>query len=87
MLSRSLISQTLTSNIVANVGAKPFTTTAILQAKTKSSRKYAQYFRVLELDPDSSQDLVRRQYIRLVKKFHPDSAPGQEEKFHLIDEV
>jgi DnaJ-domain-containing protein 1 len=60
---------------------------------TKDGRFYAACFQTLELDPDSSQDLVRRQYIRLVKKFHPDSAKSDSEKeafmkvFLKIDEV
>ena len=59
----------------------------------KDERFYAGCFRTLELDPESSQDLVRRQYIRLVKKYHPDSAQTDSEKevhihnFHKIDEV
>ena len=42
---------------------------------------------MLELDPGSSKDLVRRQYIRLVKKHHPDTNQGDQTKFHEIDEV
>ena len=61
--------------------------------KKDDSKFYATCFRTLELDPDSSQDLVRRQYIRLVKKFHPDSANTDSEKevfqkeFLRIDQV
>ena len=39
----------------------------------KKDRKfYETCFRTLDLEPDSSQDQVRTQYIRLVKRFHPD---------------
>jgi DnaJ-class molecular chaperone len=61
--------------------------------RRKDAKFYAVCFRTLELDPDSSQDLVRRQYIRLVKKYHPDSAKSESERdhnltdFHKVDEV
>jgi len=59
----------------------------------KDARYYASCYKTLELEPESSQDLVRRQYIRLVKKFHPDSAKTDSEReifqkaFHRVDEV
>jgi len=54
---------------------------------------YDKYFKVLELEPGSSKDIVRRQYIKLVKKYHPDGVTGDEEKrqclteFQKVDEV
>lgn len=63
------------------------------ESSKQESRFYTACYRTLELDPDSSQDLVRRQYIRLVKKFHPDSAKSDSERdvfqkeFHKVDQV
>ena len=54
------------------------------------AKKYASQFKTLELSQDSDRETVRRQYINLVKKYHPDTARNGEdniEKFHLIDEA
>ncbi len=75
-----------------SVTIRNFTSSADPTRK-KDARFYAVCFRTLELDPDSSQDLVRRQYIRLVKKYHPDSAKSESERdlnlteFHKVDKV
>merc|ERR1719322_2218806 len=53
-------------------------------------KKYASQFKTLELSQESDRETVRRQYINLVKKYHPDTARNGEdniEKFHLIDEA
>ena len=42
------------------------------------------------MSQDSDRETVRRQYINLVKKYHPDTARNGEdniEKFHLIDKA
>lgn len=57
---------------------------------TSRGKKYAKYFRALELPEDTSQDNVRRQYIQLVKKYHPDTNgdnPVAKERFAAVDEV
>ena len=43
----------------------------------------------MELEPDSSKDLVRRQYIKLAKKHHPDTAKNTEDMdvFQKIDQA
>eukprot|EP00095_Tigriopus_kingsejongensis_P009811 maker-scaffold239_size242058-snap-gene-0.15 protein:Tk09811 transcript:maker-scaffold239_size242058-snap-gene-0.15-mRNA-1 annotation:"j domain-containing protein" len=57
-------------------------------ASRKRIRKYDAFYQTLELEIGSSQDLVRRQYILLVKQFHPDTGPdGNMERFLAIDEA
>ena len=44
----------------------------------------------MELPEETTHDNVRRQYIRLVKKYHPDTNgddPIAREKFTAVDEV
>ena len=61
----------------------------------KEVKKYAAQFRILELNEDSDRETVRQQYIKLVKRYHPDAVSSREtpfdekslEKFHLIDEA
>ncbi len=56
--------------------------------RLKSDAESIKYLRTLELDVEHcTQDLVRRQYISLVKKYHPDAFQGSREKFEQIDEV
>ena len=54
-------------------------------------KKYAAHFKTLELSDDSDRQTVRRQYINLVKKYHPDTASNDKDKsfehFHLIDQA
>ena len=62
------------------------------QRKNKliDTNKYASQFKTLELNEDSDRETVRRQYINLVKKYHPDTAKNGEqnlEKFHSIDQA
>ena len=53
----------------------------------------AQHMRALEIDPSSAltRDVLRRQYIAMVKKYHPDTATNSDEasmeKFMQVDEV
>ena len=52
--------------------------------------KYKEQFKILELTEDSDKDAVRRQYINLVKRYHPDTAKQEEqdlERFHQIDQA
>ena len=52
--------------------------------------KYKEQFNILELTEDSDKDAVRRQYINLVKRYHPDTAKQEEqslERFHQIDQA
>ena len=49
------------------------------------ANKYTEHFRTLELPEDSSKGNVRRKYIELVKKFHPDTYKDNGEKFNQID--
>jgi len=59
----------------------------------RDAKFYDKYFRILDLEPGSSKDLVRRQYIKLVKKYHPDAVVSDHEKelnlkeFQKVDEV
>ena len=54
---------------------------------TKNSIFYAKCYRLLQLENNSSKDLVRRQYIKLVKQHHPDTAAndGNLQYFQKID--
>ena len=63
---------------------------ATASASASRGKKYLNYFRVLELPEETTHDNVRRQYIRLVKKYHPDTNgddPIAREKFAAVDEV
>ena len=49
---------------------------------------YARCFRLLELENDSSQELVRTQYIKLAKIHHPDSGQvASLKRFQRIDQA
>jgi len=51
-------------------------------------KKYAKFYAALELPSDSSQDNVRRKYIELAKKYHPDTPKtASRERFQLVDEA
>ena len=53
-------------------------------------KKYSSQFKTLELSEDSDRETVRRQYINLVKKYHPDTAKEGEQnldKFYSIDQA
>jgi len=49
------------------------------------ANKYTEHFRTLELPENSSKGNVRRKYIELVKKYHPDTYKDNSEKFNQID--
>ncbi len=53
-----------------------------------SKAKVAGYYRSLGLEPGGTKDQVRRQYIVMAKRFHPDTpGTGSLEKFQEIDQV
>ncbi|GAB2271400.1 hypothetical protein Dimus_006239 [Dionaea muscipula] len=48
------------------------------------------YYRVLEVDYDATEEIIRSNYIRLALKWHPDKRQGQEDvtsKFQEINEA
>ena len=54
----------------------------------RDKRFYARCYRLLELENDSSQDLVRKQYIKLAKIHHPDSGQSASlKRFQRIDQA
>ena len=65
----------------------------ILIAMFRLIQQAAQHMRALEIDPGSTltRDILRRQYIAMVKKYHPDTATNSDEasmeKFMQVDEV
>ncbi len=54
-------------------------------SSSRCSPEMVRCFRALELEPGSSRDRVRSQYIALAKKFHPDSREGNADRFQRID--
>ena len=53
-------------------------------------RNFIDYYIVLEIPPDSSQDAIKKAYRVLVKKFHPDLHPDKKDataKMQLINEA
>ncbi len=53
-----------------------------------SKARVAGYYRSLGLEPGGTKDQVRRQYIVMAKRFHPDTpGTGSLEKFQEIDQV
>lgn len=57
------------------------------RSSQKRKSKYASSYRTLELPDDSSREAVRRQYIELVKKYHPDATKDPSDKFSEIDKA
>jgi len=53
----------------------------------KRKSKYAPHFRTLDLPEDSDKEAVRRRYIELAKKFHPDANTENSDQFSKIDEA
>ena len=60
------------------------------KSKNQEILQYKEQFKILELTEDSDKDAVRRRYINLVKRYHPDTAKQEEqdlERFHQIDQA
>ncbi|NLY45766.1 MAG: J domain-containing protein [Tissierella sp.] len=52
--------------------------------------EYKDYYKILEVDKNSSQDEIKKSYRRLAKKYHPDLRPDDknaQEKFKEINEA
>ena len=52
--------------------------------------EYKDYYKILEVDKNSSQDEIKKSYRRLAKKYHPDLHPedkNAQEKFKEINEA
>ncbi|HLU99854.1 MAG TPA: DnaJ domain-containing protein, partial [Acidobacteriota bacterium] len=52
--------------------------------------KYKDYYEILGVDRNASQEDIRKAYRRLARKYHPDVNPGDkeaEEKFKEIQEA
>jgi len=55
----------------------------------KNTMEFKDYYRILQVETQASQDDIRQAYRRLVQKFHPDINPAvdAEEKFKEIQEA
>jgi curved DNA-binding protein len=48
---------------------------------------FKDYYKVLGLTPDASQDDIRAAFRKLARLYHPDLAPGSEDKFKEVQEA
>lgn len=52
--------------------------------------EYKDYYKILEVDRNSSQDEIKKAFRKLAKKYHPDLNPNDnkaQEKFKEINEA
>lgn len=49
--------------------------------------KFDDYFEILGVDENTSKKDIRKAYIKLAKKYHPDKNPNSEEKFKKINQA
>jgi len=52
--------------------------------------QYKDYYKILGIDKNATQEEIKKAYRKLAKKYHPDSNPGDkkaEEKFKEINEA
>lgn len=58
-------------------------------SKFLNDKEYKRCYKVLEVDESSDQEQIRLSYLRLVKKYHPDSGTEEAnpEKFQEIDQA
>ncbi|KAK3425767.1 hypothetical protein EUGRSUZ_F02131 [Eucalyptus grandis] len=45
------------------------------------------YYKILEVDYDASEDAIRSNYIRLALKWHPDKQKGQDDATSRFQEI
>src|SRR5699024_7068985 len=56
----------------------------LLEGKTVAKRDY---YEILSLDKNATQDEIKKAYRKLSKKYHPDMKDGSEEKFKEVSEA
>ena len=49
--------------------------------------KYMDYYKLLEVDKNASQDAIKKAFRKLSLKYHPDKPTGDAEKFKEINEA
>jgi len=45
------------------------------------------YYKILGISKDSTQDEIKKAYYKLARQYHPDKEGGDEEKFKEINEA